>query len=168
MTSNLSHRSSCIRTHCQRLCSKVLELNETESSGDPKIGPWYFSLNNRRLWVLKRCREEGLLLPSNLVRVRVRQPKSASEVARYTVQNCALEATLMREPSSVNASTSLPCVSNRRRAGQAVRTEEVAQETLSGGDATTNDSAETDDSSSDDDGIRKATFSNRYSAFIDP
>eukprot|EP00523_Entomoneis_sp_CCMP467_P019515 CAMPEP_0168819060 /NCGR_PEP_ID=MMETSP0726-20121227/8089_1 /TAXON_ID=265536 /ORGANISM="Amphiprora sp., Strain CCMP467" /LENGTH=195 /DNA_ID=CAMNT_0008871429 /DNA_START=44 /DNA_END=631 /DNA_ORIENTATION=+ len=22
-------------------------------------GPWYFSLNNRRLWVLKRCRDEG-------------------------------------------------------------------------------------------------------------
>ena len=21
--------------------------------------PWYFSLNNRRLWVFKRCREEG-------------------------------------------------------------------------------------------------------------
>jgi hypothetical protein len=59
-------------------------------------GPWYFSLNNRRLWVLKRCREEGLL-QDNQIAVRVRPPKSASETSRYTVENCALEAKLMRE-----------------------------------------------------------------------
>jgi hypothetical protein len=59
-------------------------------------GPWYFSLNNRRLWVLKRCREEGLL-KDNQIAVRVRQPKSASEASRYTVENCALEAKIMRE-----------------------------------------------------------------------
>jgi hypothetical protein len=53
--------------------------------------PWYFSLNNRRLWVLKRCREEGLL-ENNQIPVRVRRPKSAGEIERYTVQNCALEA----------------------------------------------------------------------------
>jgi hypothetical protein len=53
--------------------------------------PWYFSLNNRRLWVLKRCREEGLLT-NNQIPVRVRKPKSASEIERYTIQNCALEA----------------------------------------------------------------------------
>ena len=60
------------------------------------VGPddWYFSLNNRRLWVLKRCREEGLL---ETIRVRVRAPKSAAEATRYTVENCALEAKLMRE-----------------------------------------------------------------------
>jgi hypothetical protein len=68
-------------------------------------GPCYVSLNNRRLWVLKRCREEGLLLPSNLVLVRVRQPKSAAEAARYTTANCALEATLMREPTSTPSSS---------------------------------------------------------------
>lgn len=63
-------------------------------------GPWYFSLNNRRLWVLKRCREEGLLEKfDNLVRVRVRTPKSAAEASRYTLENCALEAKLMREPN---------------------------------------------------------------------
>lgn len=61
-------------------------------------GPWYFSLNNRRLWVLKRCREEGLLPNNeNLVRVRVRAPKSASEVSRYTLENCAGEAKFLRE-----------------------------------------------------------------------
>lgn len=59
---------------------------------------WYFSLNNRRLWVLKRCREEGLL-ENNQIRVRVRTPKSSGEESRYTIENCALEAKLMREPT---------------------------------------------------------------------
>lgn len=58
--------------------------------------PWYFSLNNRRLWVLKRCREEGLL-ERNLIQVRVRKPKSSKEAQRYTIENCALEAKFLRE-----------------------------------------------------------------------
>ena len=35
--------------------------------GDSKDGeePWYFSLNNRRLWVLKALRAEGGLGPAN-------------------------------------------------------------------------------------------------------
>jgi hypothetical protein len=59
-------------------------------------GPWYFSLNNRRLWVLKRCREEGLL-DKNQIRVRVRSPKSSAEAIRYSLENCALEAKMMKE-----------------------------------------------------------------------
>jgi hypothetical protein len=59
-------------------------------------GPWYFSLNNRRLWVLKRCREEGLL-DKNQIRVRVRSPKSSAEASRYSLENCALEAKMMKE-----------------------------------------------------------------------
>jgi hypothetical protein len=59
-------------------------------------GPWYFSLNNRRLWVLKRCREEGLL-DKNQIRVRVRAPKSSAEASRYSLENCALEAKMMKE-----------------------------------------------------------------------
>lgn len=58
---------------------------------------WYFSLNNRRLWVLKRCREEGLL-ENNQIRVRVREAKSSSEMERYSLQNCALEAKFIRDP----------------------------------------------------------------------
>jgi hypothetical protein len=57
-------------------------------------GPNYFSLNNRRLWVLKRCREEGLL-KENRVYVRVRLPKSTAEAGRYSIDNCALEAKIM-------------------------------------------------------------------------
>ena len=61
--------------------------------------PWYFSLNNRRLWVLKRCREEGLLLGTdkNKIQVRVRQYKSVTERNRYTLENCVLEATFLKE-----------------------------------------------------------------------
>jgi hypothetical protein len=55
--------------------------------------PWFFSLNNRRLWVLKQAHKEGLLVT---ISVRARGAKS-HELERYTLQKCALEATLMRE-----------------------------------------------------------------------
>ena len=64
------------------------------------LGPWYFSLNNRRLWVIKQCHREGLLdnkRYNNKISVRVRLPKSKAEAERYTVANCALEAKFMRE-----------------------------------------------------------------------
>lgn len=69
---------------------------------------WYFSLNNRRLYVLKICRDEGLLEgTNNTIPVRIRQPKSASERARYTVENCSLHAKLMKEslPTTAKATT---------------------------------------------------------------
>lgn len=65
--------------------------------------PWYFSLNNRRLWVLKRCREEGLL-PDNRIYVRVRKPKSEQEALRYSIDNCVLEAKFMPEKLQGNIS----------------------------------------------------------------
>ncbi|CAM9367846.1 unnamed protein product, partial [Choristocarpus tenellus] len=52
------------------------------------------SLNNRRLYVLKVCREEGLLGSNGLVRVRCRDIKS-HEQERYTVEKCALQARFM-------------------------------------------------------------------------
>jgi len=64
------------------------------------LGPWYFSLNNRRLWVIKQCHREGLLdneRYNNKISVRIRLPKSKVEAERYTVANCALEAKFMRE-----------------------------------------------------------------------
>lgn len=67
------------------------------------LGPWYFSLNNRRLWVLKQCHKEGLLdneRYNNKIPVRVRMPKSGAEAERYSVDNCALEAKFMREKKS--------------------------------------------------------------------
>lgn len=61
--------------------------------GENRAENWYFSLNNRRLWVFKQCREEGLL---SEVRVRARGPK-AHEIDRYTLEKCSNTATLMRE-----------------------------------------------------------------------
>ncbi len=48
------------------------------------------------MWVLKRCRDEGLL-PNNVINVRVRQPKSVGEFERYSIANCAVEAKFIRE-----------------------------------------------------------------------
>jgi len=61
------------------------------------VDNWYFTLNNRRLWVLKQCRTEGLLV-NNVIRVRVKEPKSRHEKeSRYTIENCSLHATFIRE-----------------------------------------------------------------------
>ena len=69
-----------------------------DESMDDNLGPWYFSLNNRRLWVLKRLREEGYLERyGNKVAVRVRRPKSKQEKERYTLANCSLQAKLIPE-----------------------------------------------------------------------
>jgi hypothetical protein len=65
-----------------------------DDDDDDGGGPWYFSLNNRRLWVLKQCRREGLL---ENIRVRVRQPRSRAEAERYTLEKCAAEAKIVRE-----------------------------------------------------------------------
>jgi hypothetical protein len=65
---------------------------------DDDQGQWYFSLNNRRLWVLKRLREDGHLEQyGNKIAVRVRRPKSQQERERYTLANCALEARIIPE-----------------------------------------------------------------------
>lgn len=78
--------------------------------GNDGLGPWYFSLNNRRLWVLKQCHREGLLNNErygNMIKVRVRVPKSDGERERYSVQNCSLDAKFMREgrPKQANGNT---------------------------------------------------------------
>jgi hypothetical protein len=64
-------------------------------------GPWYFALNNRRAWVLKRCREENLI-KNNLIRVRYRKPKTPAEAARYSLENCAVEAKIMQKPVEID------------------------------------------------------------------
>jgi len=57
---------------------------------------WYYSLNNRRLWILKQLREGGYLNQfGNKVKVRYRQSKSLAEKQRYTVEYCALNAQIM-------------------------------------------------------------------------
>ena len=73
--------------------------DDVDDENDDDVGPWYYSLNNRRLWVLKQCYKEGLLdnaRYNNLIAVRVRKPKSVYEVKRYTIANCAVEAKFTR------------------------------------------------------------------------
>jgi len=70
---------------------------------DPEGEQWYYSLNNRRLWVLKQCRAEGLLeMQNNEIRVRIRSAKCKREQERYTVQNCSLDAKFIREKAASN------------------------------------------------------------------
>jgi len=54
-----------------------------------------FSLNNRRLYVLKQLRQEGLLV-DNQVQVRIK-PALARELQRYTKERCSLSASIMKE-----------------------------------------------------------------------
>jgi len=70
---------------------------------------WYFSLNNRRLWVLKQLRDGGFLEEQgNLVKVRLRQPKSQSEQERYNISNCALNARIIVEKKKKILSNKTP------------------------------------------------------------
>ena len=55
----------------------------------------YYSLNNRRLYVLKKLREMKLL-QDDVVRVRVKSPLDR-EKDRYNPERCSLEATIMKE-----------------------------------------------------------------------
>lgn len=84
-------------------------INNTQGGGggEEEREPWYFSLNNRRLWVLKQCHREGLLdneRYNNKIGVRARVARSQAETLRYTVDNCALEAKFMREESGKSGS----------------------------------------------------------------
>ena len=56
---------------------------------------FYFSLNNRRLFVLKALRDAGHLIPlNNIVKVRVKAPLPR-EIERYTIERCCLQARIM-------------------------------------------------------------------------
>ena len=56
---------------------------------------FYFSLNNRRLYVLKALREGGYLeSKNNLVKVRLKAPLQR-EIERYTIERCSLQAKIM-------------------------------------------------------------------------
>lgn len=56
---------------------------------------FYFSLNNRRLYTLKKIRSLGLL-KDNIVRVRLKAALPR-ERERYTPERCSMEATIMKE-----------------------------------------------------------------------
>lgn len=67
----------------------------------------YFSLNNRRLYVLKDLRLRGLL-PGNMIAARVKEALER-EKDRYKIERCSLVARIMKEnpvegkdPSEIN------------------------------------------------------------------
>ncbi len=64
----------------------------------------YFSLNNRRLYVLKKLRTDGLL-PNNSVKVYIKTALER-EKRKYTPEHCALEARIMNEHSTTSAEES--------------------------------------------------------------
>lgn len=55
-------------------------------------GVWYYTLNNRRLWVIKQLKKEGLV---ERIGTRARRFKG-KEPRRYCIEKCVLEASLMR------------------------------------------------------------------------
>ena len=58
----------------------------------------YFSLNNRRLYVLKDLRLKGLL-PGNVIAARVKEALER-EKDRYNIERCSLVARIMKENSA--------------------------------------------------------------------
>jgi hypothetical protein len=144
--------------------------------GDDKNAnePWYFSLNNRRLWVLKRLREEGLLERyDNKVFVRVRMPKSRQEQERYCLDNCALEAKIVLE-KSVNKNKGSKKAKSNQLLDDDSSLDEKQKEKSSGQDSEKrtmlvnsiapwhSDKSEADDDDDDDANIP----SNRFSALL--
>ena len=55
----------------------------------------FYSLNNRRLFVLKELNKLGLLV-NNQAKVRIKAPND-KEKKRYTPTRCSLVATIMKE-----------------------------------------------------------------------
>ena len=62
----------------------------------------YFSLNNRRLYMFKFLNREGFL-PGGIIKA-YRKQALVREVRRYTIENCSLSATLMKEYRDVESS----------------------------------------------------------------
>lgn len=167
----------------------VTERTKMPNNGTTGIPVWYCSLNNRRLWVLKRCREEGLLeSTNNLVRVRLRTPKSRAEALRYSLQNCVLEAKMIREGGGGGgASAGDPTIGSKSQESITAhlhdeedddcsssnddgmipmkRQEEKGPDNINYNDDNNVDSSDGADDS-DSDGACKPTISNRFSALL--
>jgi len=75
-----------------RLCVEDIPLITVLYSGSS-----YFSLNNRRLYMLKYLKQQGLL-KDGVCKVRLKKMLDR-EKTKYTVQNCVLQATLMGKGS---------------------------------------------------------------------
>jgi hypothetical protein len=139
---------------------------------DDDGNPWYFTLNNRRLWVLKQLRLGGYLMdrePVNTVLVRVREVKSQSERERYTLENCSLDAKFIRE-KKVKEDSSVGCLLN---SGVGCRDVEKSESVGSNVDedcliqSSLEEKKEEDDrSSSEDESDEEVSHSNPFSVLM--
>lgn len=140
-----------------------------DDSNNDSDGQWYFSLNNRRLWVLKRCREEGLL-PNNQIFVRVRKPKSEQEALRYSLENCALEAKIMIDKAKKSKpETNISQNSKEDNDDERIKNSSDADELLSiqtREKVAINESDSDDDSDDDSSDDSPSPASNRFSALF--
>ena len=129
---------------------------------------WYFSLNNRRLWVLKRCREEGLLESTkHQILVRVRHPKSQSEKERYTIHKCVVEAKIIPEKRK---SRNNILSDNSRNADISMQRSEVDVDIPNKGTSSDDEDVKSDSSSSNggsnDGNEGKRSASNRFTPLL--
>ena len=62
---------------------------------------YYFSLNNRRLWVIKQLHERGFFDGGKKLKVRMKEALPR-ERERYTKEKCSLSARIMKEKESVD------------------------------------------------------------------
>lgn len=80
-----------------RLRLRDLPMITIVSGASDGVSPPYFSLNNRRLWVLKQLRDRSLL-PDNKVLVKLKPPQDTRRLRdKYTPEKCSLTAKFMRE-----------------------------------------------------------------------
>ncbi len=164
----------------------IIGTEDTQHNGESGEEPWYYSLNNRRLWVLKQCHREGLLdneRYNNKIGVRARVARSQAEKLRYTVNNCALEAKFMREDSGKNGSkqkkkgkgkktmectnidglsTIEPCEFSHRRTEHDEEIE--SYDTSVDNDDGNNESERADDDDDDDEDDKFVSYTNPFSA----
>jgi len=79
----------------------------------------FFSLNNRRLWVLKQCRDKGLLR-NNTILVRVKPlPSSKRLQNKFDTTRCSLTASFIKEkPKTENQGSETACKDKEEEIGE--------------------------------------------------
>lgn len=97
----------------------------------------YYSMNNRRLWVLKKLREKGAL-KDNKVLVRVRpQPETRRLKDKFSIDRCSDTAKFMREkpsPAAKDGAQKGGKTGGVATAGAAAADEEESEEDSNAGD----------------------------------
>ena len=92
----------------ESIINKEITIEDLPNITIIKNGNFYFSLNNRRLYVFKFLRDNGFLeARDNLIQVRTKAALTR-ELERYTIDRCSLSAKIMisKEVTSIASVTS--------------------------------------------------------------